>query len=419
MNTKISDTQRLKDEWKVVSGMGNEVLAKGISITVPEDGLKKKLALNRPLNIKLGFDPTAPDLHLGHAVVLNKLRDFQQAGHNIIVIIGDFTAQIGDPTGRNVTRPPLSPEQVKENAETYIAQLSKVLDINKVQVRFNSEWLGAMQMADTVKLMSKFTLAQMMQRNDFNDRYTQGAAISLHELLYPVMQGYDSLVIQADVEIGGTDQLFNCMVGKGLQDSEGKPSQIVVCMPLLRGLDGHEKMSKSKNNYVGLTEDPDNMFGKLMSIPDELITEYLDLATTFDESKISAFKEQLSSNSVNPMEIKKAIAENVVDTYHGKEAGSQARLGFENRVQKKILSDDDYQEVHLTQLGLSESCSFVDLCRAIDPSKSKSEIRRLVAGGGIKLDGSKLSDADQAIPSTSGEFKLQIGKRAFFSVKNP
>ncbi|MBV9963565.1 MAG: tyrosine--tRNA ligase, partial [Parafilimonas sp.] len=246
-----------------------------VEIQVPENCIEDKIKLcrkeGRPLNVKLGFDPTAPDLHLGHSVVLKKLKQFQDFGHNVIIIIGDYTARIGDPTGKNKSRPPLTPEQVKKNAVTYINQLSKIIDIDKIEIRYNSEWLEKMSLTDTIFLLAQMTLAQILQRTDFNNRYTNGIPISLHELIYPLLQGKDSVMINADIEIGGTDQLFNCMVGKQLQEIYDKHGQGVICMPLLKGIDGSIKMSKSENNYIGLTDSPNDMYGKAMSIPDELL----------------------------------------------------------------------------------------------------------------------------------------------------
>lgn len=390
-----------------------------ISIIVPEDGLKRKLDLKRPLNVKLGFDPTAPDLHLGHAVVLNKLKDFQDEGHKIIVIIGDYTARIGDPTGRNITRPPLTEKEVKENAQTYINQLSKVIDINKVDIRYNSEWFSKMEMSDIIQLMSQVTLAQMMQRNDFRERYEKDLSISLHELLYPVMQGYDSIMIDADIEIGGTDQLFNCMVGKSLQDTQGKDSQAVICMPLLRGTDGHEKMSKSKNNYIGLTEDPENMFGKIMSIPDDLIQEYLELATTFTDEEKNVIKQTLAQDNTNPMDIKKDIATNIVAQYHGQSGSEKGRNAFENKVQNKAFTEDDYKDVVISMTHINANNSLLEICSFAYPEKSKSELKRLAKGGAIKVNQEKVSDLLSPLSqsNTSSPFKLQIGKRALFNIK--
>lgn len=389
-----------------------------IKITVPKDGLVRKLSLGRPLNIKLGFDPTAPDLHLGHAVVLRKLRQFQDAGHNVIVIIGDFTARIGDPSGRNKTRPPLTENKIQENARTYVLQLSKVLDSTKLTIRSNSEWFHDMDLAGVLTLLSSVTLAQMMQRNDFGERFREGRSIALHELVYPVMQGYDSVMIEADVEIGGTDQLFNCMVGKTMQESMGRGSQVVVCMPLLRGTDGKEKMSKSKNNYIGLTDSPVNMFGKIMSVPDDVIAEYLELAARFDNVAKQKILESLRAGVANPMEIKKMVAANVVAVYHDNVSAQIAQQNFETKVQKKILTDDDYQDVLVENLGIGEGVSILDLCRALTPEQSRSNIRRLAAAGAISINGRMIDDLTQPIEAIGKPFRLKIGKRRFFNVHN-
>jgi tyrosyl-tRNA synthetase len=298
--------------------MNIDTLRKGIEIILPEEGFNKRVenaAKNKkPLNIKLGFDPTAPDLHLGHFVVLKKLRDFQKEGHNIFVIVGDFTAQIGDPTGKNKTRPPLEEKQIKINAKTYIDQLSKVVDIKKIKVKRNSTWLGKMDLKKTLKLLASYNLGRMMTREDFSKRFKDETPIAMHELVYPLLQGYDSLMINADIEIGGTDQLFNMQVGRFLQENEGKEAQIVICMPLLRGLDGEKKMSKSLGNYIGISEKPNDMFGKIMSIPDSLLEEYLDLVTDFTEEERSGLKADIKNGKA--MEVKKKIGKNIVKQFH-------------------------------------------------------------------------------------------------------
>ncbi len=299
----------------------NETLQKGVAIITPPTGLKEKLEdaqkKQRQLIVKLGFDPTAPDLHLGHTVVLRKIRQFQDAGHKSVIIVGDFTARIGDPTGRNKARPALSEEIIQENAKTYVNQLSKVVDITKLEIRFNSEWLSKMNCADVVTLMSNMTAAQLLQREDFSNRYNNNIPISLHELFYPMMQGYDSVEINADIEIGGTEQLFNCLVGRSLQQNNGKSGQIVVSMPLLIGLDGKEKMSKSQNNYIALTEKPSQMHEKIMSMPDHLLENYLDLVTDFSTDKIAGIKMSLLEGTLHSMDTKQIIAENIVMQYHG------------------------------------------------------------------------------------------------------
>jgi len=397
-------------------------LNRNIDYLVPPMGLQQKLEISqkesRPLIIKLGFDPTAPDLHLGHAVVLKKLRDFQVAGHKIVVIIGDFTARIGDPTGRNSARPPLSDKEVEKNAKTYISQLSKVLDITKVDIRYNSEWLNQMSFTDVVGLMSKFTLSQMMQRDDFSKRYECHTPIHMHELLYPLMQGQDSVIINADVEIGGTDQLFNCQVGRTLQEAMGRPSQIVISMPLLVGLDGKEKMSKSKNNYIGLTDEPNVMYGKAMSIPDEILPNYLDLVTDFDDQKIQGLKDQLAAGTVNPMIIKKQVATNIVEQYHSEKAANEADLYFYNQFQNKSPSNKKYESVGLSAIfGENNDIGIVDMCKILRPDLSKNDIRRLISGNGIKLNTEKVMDPNlRVVKPSENDIFLQIGKLGFYTI---
>ncbi|MDD3181342.1 MAG: tyrosine--tRNA ligase [Alphaproteobacteria bacterium] len=401
-----------------------DVLSQSVSIQTPPNGIQQKLELaakeERQLVVKLGFDPTAPDLHLGHAVVLRKMRQFQDAGHKLIVIIGDFTARIGDPTGRNKARPPLSEEAVQENAKTYLDQLSKVLDMDKskLDVRFNSEWLGKMNFTDVVKLLSKTTVAQLLQREDFNNRYANNIPIGMHEMLYPLMQGYDSIAINADIEMGGTDQLFNCLVGRALQESDGKLGQIVVSMPLLVGLDGKEKMSKSHNNYIGLTEEPDQMFGKAMSMPDALLPNYLDLATDLAQDKIVALKEQLEAGTIHPMEVKKLIAENIVKQYHGEEEAKAAAAFFYNQFQKKTDAEKSYQPVDIeTVFEGAHSINLLELCTKLQPEVSKSQMRRLITSNAVTINGNKVSDPLQKIECSDGsDIKLRIGKRGFFAL---
>ena len=400
-------------------------LTRGVAIQTPPDAIKSKLDLakkeNRPLVVKLGFDPTAPDLHLGHAVVLRKMRQFQDAGQKIIIILGDFTARIGDPTGRNKTRPPLSEDVIKENAKTYLDQLSKVLDTapDKMDVRFNSEWLGKMSFADVVKLMAKVTVAQILQREDFNNRYANNIPIGMHEMLYPLMQGYDSIAIKSDIEMGGTDQLFNCLVGRALQEADGTVGQAVISMPLLVGLDGKEKMSKSHNNYIGLTEAPNQMYGKAMSIPDELLGNYLDLASNFPHATIVEMKETLANPSTNPMEIKKALAANLVKQYHGEQAAEEAAQYFYNQFQSKSNEEKSYDPVDAPSVfGGEKSLSLLDLCAKLEPAESKSQMRRLIASGAVAVNGEKRTDPLLMIDvPTDREIQIRIGKRGFFAVR--
>ena len=402
-------------------------LLRGVAIESPQGGLAGKLALGekekRPLIVKLGFDPTAPDLHLGHAVVLRKMRQFQDAGHKLVIIIGDFTARIGDPTGRNKTRPPLSPETIKQNALTYLDQLSKVLDMSreKLRVAFNDDWLGAMTFRDVIGLLAKATVAQLLQREDFSKRYNDGVAIGMHEMLYPLMQGYDSIAINADIEMGGTDQLFNCLVGRALQEAEGKVGQIVLSMPLLVGLDGKEKMSKSYNNYIGLTEPPQEMFGKAMSIPDALLPMYLELTTNFDGAEIARLKAALQAGTINPMEVKKLVAANIVTQYHDEKSAAEAAQYFYNQFQNKGDEEKSYEPFPAAQIfeGAGEM-ALVDLCAKLCPQESKSQLRRLIAASAVTVDGEKQTDPAALIAApVDQDIHIRIGKRGFYAITSP
>jgi tyrosyl-tRNA synthetase len=395
-------------------------LEAGAAEVVPPDGIRAKLETasreNRPLIVKLGFDPTAPDLHLGHAVVLKKLRDFQRRGHQIVVIIGEFTARIGDPTGKNKARPPLSREQVAENASTYLHQLNLILDLDRLEVRSNAEWFDTMTVRDMIDLLAYYTVAQSMEREDFSRRYRERVPISLHELVYPLLQGYDSYVVQADVEVGGLDQLLNCLVGRHVQEAKGVPAQAVVCMPLLRGTDGQAKMSKSEGNYVGLTASPVDMYGKIMSIPDELLPEYLDLTTDLPLQDREALKARLGQGAENPMAIKKAIAFDVVRQYHSEHAAEAAAEFFYRQVQKKEPAAEDYVRVDLDTLSLPRrSVTLVDLGSAI-ARRSKSEIRRLIHNGAVSVNGERVDDAGYTFESVQPGTKVRIGKRGYYAI---
>ncbi len=400
----------------------NHILKENVEIIFPENGLDDKLKQaelqNRKLVIKLGFDPTAPDLHLGHAVVLKKLRQFQDLGHLIVIIIGDFTARIGDPTGKNKSRPPLSEEQIKENAKTYVAQLSKILDISKCSIRFNSEWLERMNLSNSIQLLSQATVAQMMHRNDFSSRFEKGNPIALHELIYPLLQGYDSVEIKADIEMGGTDQLFNCSVGRQLQESAGKSGQAVLCMPLLKGTDGSEKMSKSQNNIIGLTDHPNDMFGKIMSIPDALIVEYLKLVTDFTDEEKNDNIQQLN-DGLNPMVLKKRIGLNVVKQYHGLEEARLALEFFENQFQKKSFDEKTFAEISIStiaDLHSKQEVQLIDLCKIIKQSESKSNLKRLIEAGSVTINGGKVTDMHSVVSLDTLPVKIKIGKRDYFQL---
>lgn len=394
-------------------------LKENTEIILPENGLEEKLAQaakeGRKLIIKLGFDPTAPDLHLGHAVVLKKLRQFQELGHQIVIVVGSFTARIGDPTGKNKARRPLTAEEVQHHAKTYISQLSKVIDAAETKIVFNSEWLDAMPFSQVIQLMSKVTVAQLMHRKDFSKRFAENTPIAMHELLYPVLQGFDSVQIGCDIEMGGTDQLFNCTMGRQLQESHGKPPQTVICMPLLKGLDGTEKMSKSLNNIIGLTDEPNEMFGKAMSIPDTLIEEFIDLTTDFTPAEKASLKERIR-NGENPMLIKKLVAGNIVRQYHNLEAAERANRFFTSQFQNKNPEQQAFEPVSRDSFfPLQLTVSLVELCHRLKNRESKSFVRRLIENGGVKIDTATKTDPQEEIELRKGT-KIKIGKRSFFEI---
>lgn len=397
-----------------------EELADGIETIVPANGLKEKLAAaekeNRPLVIKFGMDPTAPDLHLGHAVALKKIKQFMENGHEIHLVIGDFTARIGDPSGRNTTRPPLTPKEVDENAKTYVDQLDKIFDTSKLTIHYNNEWMGKMSLADTLKLLSKATLAQMMQREDFVNRYENNIPIALHELIYPMMQGYDSVVLDSDIEFGGRDQLLNCLVGRSLQEQDGKSGQIVLSMPLLCGLDGHIKMSKSKGNYIGLTEPATEMYGKTMSIPDALIPEWVELVTNWDTKTKADVIADLKNGTVNPMEIKKKIAYNIVEQYHSREDADAAQEFFYKQVQQRGFDTKEFTAVKWEDLTNTAEITLLDLGIALQPEQSKSAMRRLIESGAVSVEGEKTINPAFKLEKSENGIKIKIGKRGFYNV---
>lgn len=397
-----------------------EELAKGIETIVPANGLKEKLALaakeQRPLIIKFGMDPTAPDLHLGHAVAMKKIKQFMENGHAIHLIIGDFTALIGDPSGRNTTRPPLTPDEVNSNAKTYVDQLGKIFDVSKLTIHHNNEWMGKMTLADTLKLLSKATLAQMMQREDFVNRYKNNIPIALHELTYPMMQGYDSLVIKSDIEFGGRDQLLNCLVGRALQESDGNAGQVVLSMPLLCGLDGHIKMSKSKHNYIGLTEHPNDMFGKTMSIPDELIPEWVELVTDWAPEDKANTVADYKNGVVNPMEIKKKIAANIVTQYHSAADAVTAEQFFYMQVQQRGFDTKEFADIKWADISDKSEVSLIEMIVALQPEQSKSAARRLVESGAVSINGEKETNPATPLKPDSEGIKIKVGKRGFFNV---
>lgn len=388
-------------------------ILENIEISLPEGELKKKLNSGKILNIKMGFDPTSPDLHLGHAVAIKKMKELQDLGHKIIVIIGDFTARIGDPSGKDKTRPTLSKEEIDKNSQTYINQLGKILDISKVEVRRNSEWLNQLKLDEFISLLSKYTVQQIMERNDFKKRFESGNPISMHEIVYPLIQGYDSIEINADIEIGGQDQLFNFLIGRYLQEKYEKEPQAIICMPLLRGIDGVNKMSKSLGNYIALTDFPNDMYGKTMSVPDHLIEEYLNLTTSFSENEKSLIKQELGKDE-NPIDIKKKIAFNIVEQYYSSDDAKNAQIDFENKFQKRKLENIDYIEINLKLLDQEKS--LLELIHEL-LNKSKSETRKLFEGGAISINGEKIFDINFKIDKIEKESILKVGKLNYFKFK--
>ncbi len=398
-------------------------LKRGVLGITPENGLEEKLAKSaragRPLKVKLGLDPTAPDIHLGFAVVLRKLRQFQDLGHEVIIIIGDYTALIGDPSGRSATRPMLSGEAIQENAQTYVDQLARILDRDKTTVRFNSEWLGKLNFAEIVRLTSKMTVAQVMEREDFRSRYTQGQPISLHELLYPLAQAYDSVAIEADIEMGGQDQMFNILAGRGLQKEMGQEPQIALLMPLLVGLDGVKKMSKSLGNYVGIAESPDTMFGKLLSISDDLMSTYFELCTDVPMDEMKTLLTDAKEGPSNPKDVKRRLAREIITLYHSADAARAADAEFE-RVHARGEMPEDISDIEITPELLRDGKAWI--CRLVVEAgfaKSASDARRLVQQGGVKLNGEKVTDpaADFAPESLEGAI-LQVGSRHFARLRS-
>ncbi|MBV9271073.1 MAG: tyrosine--tRNA ligase [Candidatus Eremiobacteraeota bacterium] len=364
-----------------------------------------RIKQGRPLTVKLGLDPTTPDLHVGHAVVLHKLQQFVAAGHNVVLIIGDTTAGIGDPSGRNAMRPPLTREQIEHNMHTYAEQAGKVLDMDRISIRYNSEWLSSLMLGDMLKLFSQVTVAQILEREDFHKRYTSGSPISFHEFLYPIAQAYDSVAISADLELGGNDQLFNLLMGRHYQEHAGQRPQVCMTVPLLEGLDGVEKMSKSKGNYVGLTEPPEEQFGKLMRITDEMMPRYAKLAAHWPEADVARLP------GTNPMEEKKRIAESVVALYHGSDAARLAREYFERTVQRREIPTENLAEMRLTD----GARRIVDVLVAAGFADSKRAAERLISGNGVKVDGILVSDP-RAPWIASEPAILSVGTRKFVKV---
>jgi len=388
----------------------NETLAvfqRGTDEILPLDELKKKLARNKPLRIKAGFDPTAPDLHLGHTVLINKLKQLQDLGHEILFLIGDFTGMIGDPTGKSATRPPLTQEQVIENAKSYQDQVFKILDKEKTTVVYNSEWMNKMSSTEMIQLASQQTVARMLERDDFSKRYKSGKAISIHEFLYPLIQGYDSVALESDVELGGTDQKFNLLMGRELQKQAGMEQQVILTMPILEGLDGVQKMSKSLDNYIGIDDKPDDMFGKIMSISDELMWRYLELLSFESLETIDSWKIEIE-NGENPRNIKFRLAEEIITRFHSNDDAKQAQQNFINRFAKNKVPDE------MPEFSFDVGIKIANLLKDAGLVNSTSDAFRMIKEGAAKIEGEKITNRNLELES--GTAVYQVGKRKFARV---
>lgn len=397
-----------------------ELYRRGAVSIIPEEELEEKIKdsikTNTPLKVKLGLDPSRPDIHLGHTVVLRKLRQFQDCGHQVILVVGDFTATIGDPSGRNKTRPPMTLEETRVNGRTYFEQASRIIDPDKTRIVYNSEWLEEMSFRDVIELASNYTVARMLERDDFEKRYKAGEPISVHEFLYPLAQAMDSVELDADIELGGTDQTFNLLVGRTIQIAYGQEAQAILTTPLLEGTDGVEKMSKSLDNYIALEDPPEEIFGKTMSIPDNLIYKYFELLTDIPGDELESIKEQLDTGSVNPMNLKRRLGRELVALYYDREKGVEAEKQFD-LVHKKKEVPDDIPEF-TPETDEDGKAWIVHLITGADLADSNSQARRLIKQGGVRIDGEQVEDFGLNIEITD-EFVLQVGKRRFVKIVPP
>lgn len=393
-----------------------QIYSQGVKEIIPTEELENKIAKsileNKPLKIKLGLDPSAPDVHLGHTVVLNKMRQFQESGHIIQLIIGDFTGKIGDPTGKSVARKQLTDEEVKHNAKTYFEQFAKVIDMEKVELHYNSKWLSTLNFEDVIQLAGKITVARLLERDDFEERIAFGKPISLHEFFYPLMQGYDSVVLECDIELGGTDQHFNILMGRHFQEKFGKEKQVALLMPLLEGLDGVEKMSKSKKNYIGIDESPQEMYGKAMSIPDDLMNKYFELVTYFTPEQIQTIKDQIETGVLHPRDAKMLLGKTIVRMYHGLEAAESAEQHFISVFQHRSLPD----EIPVIDWNGKMETTIIDMLVDLKLLNSKSEARRMIENRGVRINGNKVEDTNLQLSMTDGLI-VQVGKRKFVKIK--
>lgn len=389
-----------------------EIIERGTTEILLKDELITKLKLGKPLRIKAGFDPTAPDIHIGHTVLINKLKQFQDLGHDIFVLIGDFTARIGDPTGKNITRQPLTSEQVAENAKTYESQIFKILDRQKTQVVFNSSWLDALSAKDLVSLAAKQTVARMLERDDFSKRYREGQSIAIHEFLYPLLQGYDSVALKSDIELGGTDQKFNLLMGRELQKSHHQSPQVVITLPLLEGLDGVKKMSKSLNNYVGISDEPDEMFGKIMSISDDLMWRYYQLLSFKSLSDIQSLRDGVSQG-LNPRDVKILLAKEIIARFHNEDAAHEAENKFSQQFSQGQIPDD-IPEIHIPTDR--NEIPLVNILKDTGLTKSTSEAMRMIKQGAVKLDGERVNSLEYQVKKGHVVI-IQVGKRRFAKIE--
>ncbi|WP_261130763.1 tyrosine--tRNA ligase [Bacillus sp. Marseille-Q3570] len=391
------------------------ILKRGTVEIVPEEDLKKKIeksiATGKPLKVKLGLDPSAPDVHVGHTVVLHKLRQFQEFGHEIQLLIGDFTGRIGDPTGKSETRKQLTDYEIKENAKTYVEQFGKIIDMEKTEVHFNSKWLSKLNFADVLELAGKVTVARMLERDDFEKRYKANQAISIHEFFYPLMQGYDSVALESDIELGGTDQKFNLLMGRQLQEEYGKEKQVTITVPLIEGLDGVRKMSKSLNNYIGIDEHPNEIFGKSMSIPDDLMIKYFELATPSSIDEVRAIEQGIQSGELHPRDMKIKLAKTFVEMYHGNDEAELAEKHFRTVFSKGALPDDIPEHAWVGE----DEIWIVDMIVNLGLLNSKGEARRMIQNGGVKINQEKVDDVQQQVPVEDGMI-VQVGKRKFVKI---
>ncbi|WP_062050496.1 tyrosine--tRNA ligase [Bacillus sp. JCM 19034] len=407
---------QLTDEQVIEVKRQMELYTLGVQEIIPVEELEVKVAKSvledRPLKIKLGLDPSAPDVHLGHTVVLKKMRHFQDNGHIIQLLIGDFTGKIGDPTGKSVARKPLTDEEVKYNAKTYFEQFGKVMDMDKVELHYNSKWLSKLNFENVIQLAGKITVARLMERDDFEERLALGKPISLHEFFYPLMQGYDSVVLECDIELGGTDQHFNILMGRHFQEKSGKEKQVAMLMPLLEGLDGVEKMSKSKRNYIGIDESPQEMYGKAMSIPDELTSKYYELITDFTPEQIKEIKNQLETGKLHPRDAKMLLGKTIVRMYHGEEEAEKAEQHFISVFQQRSLPDD----IPVVEWKGNNKLPVIDLLVELKLLSSKSEARRMIENKGVKINGNTVEDKALQLTITD-DVIVQVGKRKFVKLK--